>query len=264
MSLIVFASVKASPGVSTLTHEVVRRFPRRAVGVECDVSGGSWALAHGYGHDPGLLSWASERGPVQWDAIAPHAYECGRSMVVCAPSDGAQVRGALQVIEGRLRGWPDEIDGIVDVGRLTPTLYPVARDAAVVLLVSRMSAADFGVVQVEALRLRSEGIYPLLVPVGVEHSPLEFAQKCGLELAFNDEVPDDANEARNAGHPRGLFGSGKLYANVAIRLATSLASRTAHRSVTVDASTVDLELSEMLGRDLLGRDLLGGDMGASS
>jgi hypothetical protein len=243
MSLVVVTQVKGSAGGTTLTHALTEFYPRPAIGVECDLSGGSWALRHGYSHDPGLLSWAAERGPVQWDSLARHAYQCGRSsMVICAPSDGAQIRSAFPVLEGRFRGWPDEIDGIVDVGRLTPTMYPVARDAAVVLLVSRMSAADFGVVQVEALRLRAEGIRPLLVPVGDEHSPVEFAEKCGLELATRDEIPDDADAARNIGRRRG-----KLYVSVVSRLATSIASRTAHRPVTVDASTVDLELSELLG-----------------
>lgn len=248
MSLTVLCSVKGSPGVSTLTHEVVRNFPRPAVGVEFDVSGGVWALRHGYGHDPGLLSWASERGSVQWDGIVPHAYACGNSMVVCSPSDGVQVRGALQALEGRFRGWPDEIDGIVDVGRLTPALFSVVRDASLVLLVSRMSAADFGVVQVEALRLRAEGIRPLLVPVGAEHSPSEFAAKCGLDLAFTDEIPDSVDEARNCTQSRLLRG-GKLYASVAKRLAVTVAAMTAHRPVTMDASTVDFELSTLLGQE---------------
>jgi hypothetical protein len=170
VSLIAVMSAKGSPGVSTLVMELLRRWPREVVGIELDPSGGSWALRHeGMSWDPGVVSLASTPGAMHIDFAAEHGSPVGRhGVAICASPVGEQMRASLDVLEPRLIAWPDQLDGIIDVGRYDPALLRVLSRCLVTLVVSRTRPEDVGQLQRLADILHREDVTARLVLIGSE------------------------------------------------------------------------------------------------
>jgi hypothetical protein len=185
MSLIGVVSAKGSPGVSTVAMELLRRWPREVVGVELDPSGGSWALRHdGLTWDPGIVSLASSPGTMSYEFAGEHGHRVGKSGVaICAAPFGEQVRASLDLLEPRLGQWPDEIDGIVDVGRFDPIVVRVLSVCMVTIVVSRTRPEDLGQLTRLSETLRGHGVDARLLLIGSEppfYSPTEIAQTVRL------------------------------------------------------------------------------------
>jgi hypothetical protein len=201
MSLVGVVSAKGSPGVSTVAMELLRRWPREVVGIELDPSGGSWALRYeGLSWDPGVVSLAASPGRLSVEFVAEHGSAVGRhGVVVCASPFGEQVRATLDLLIPRLAGWPDELDGIVDVGRYDPVTLPVLAACMVTVVVSRTRPEDIGQLQRLGEVLRSKGIDGRLLLIGSEppfYSPVEIAQTVGLSR-IDVDVPFAAAGKRN-------------------------------------------------------------------
>ena len=123
VSVVVLVSAKGAPGVSLAGWGLLHCWPRNVVGVEADVSGGSWALTHGLTCDPGLTDLAAEQGVITEEALARCSVEVGvGKRMVCAPREPIHVRRSLTWLDDRLAAWPEHIDVIVDAGRVDPTV----------------------------------------------------------------------------------------------------------------------------------------------
>lgn len=185
MSLMGFVSAKGSPGVSTVAMEVTRRWPREIVGVELDPSGGSWALRHdGLTWDPGVVSLASSPGAMSFEFAGEHGQRVGRhGIAICAAPFGEQVRASLDLLEPRFGQWPDELDGVIDVGRFDPMVLRVLSVCMVTVVVSRTRPEDIGQLQRLSETLRGNAIDARLLLIGSEppfYSPAEIADTVRL------------------------------------------------------------------------------------
>jgi hypothetical protein len=183
MSMIVVASAKGAPGVSTLAWELVARWPRGVVGIEADISGGSWSLRYGLSHEPGLVSLTAERSPISWDFVVEHSHTLGaQGRVVCAPP-GHEVAPVLTLLEPRLRAWPQSLDVVVDVGRINNAVKGLCRQAELVVMVARNEISEIGSLQRICSDLVTSGCRVKLVVVGEQpHDPEEIAHTCGVAL----------------------------------------------------------------------------------
>ncbi len=142
MTMVAFASVKASPGVTTAALAVAAGWPQpvRAVVAECDPAGGDVAAWFDLPATPGLVSLAAaaRRDPAA-GRLADHCQRLpGGVEVLAGPPGAAQAIAALQVLAGQRAGAlttpTDRAPAVVvaDCGRLTPgspagTLLGVAR-----------------------------------------------------------------------------------------------------------------------------------------
>jgi hypothetical protein len=202
VSLIGIVSAKGSPGVSTVAMELLRRWPREAVGLELDPSGGSWALRHdGLTWDPGIVSLASSREAWTYEFALEHGFRVGKhGVAICAAPFGAQVQASLDLLVPRLAKWPDELDGIVDVGRFDPLMLRVLSVCMVTVVVSRTRPEDTGQLSRLSETLRGEGIDARLLLVGSEppfYSPTEIAVTVKMPR-IDVEVPFASPKSKRA------------------------------------------------------------------
>jgi hypothetical protein len=147
--LVALASVKGSPGVTTFTLALATHWPtrdRRLV-VECDPSGGDFAMRYGLASSPGLVSLAAiaRRFPdpqAVWDHAQPVAGGLG---IVVAPPGGVQAGAAVHALsttaQGALLVQAARAPGVVvlvDCGRMDAgsPADAFARQADVVVLIS--------------------------------------------------------------------------------------------------------------------------------
>ncbi len=249
MSVIVGVSAKGAPGVSLGVWGLMHCWPRPAVGLEADVSGGSWAVRHGLTCDPGLSDLAATTGPVTDEAISRASLDLNvdggvARRVVCAPPEGVQVRRALEWLSDRFEAWPDEIDLLADVGRLDIAHgHPLlARADAVVVWTATTPvalSATASILSALGLRIRA-GVPVRIVTVGsTPYGPMDaveaLAELAGprLDVGLGAAVPADARLAGvlEAGGRR----AGKVCVSWFGRLAADLAAATAHRSTAPGA-----------------------------
>jgi hypothetical protein len=166
MSTVAFVSMKGAPGVSTVAYECVSRWPRPVVGMELDVSGGSWALRHELEHATGLVSLAATRAELDWELISEHGHRTGNhGLLVCAPP-GRDSATALSVLEPRLRTFPQTLDLILDMGRMHDSLLNLCRTAEQVVVVARPNLEDIAVLKRECDTLAHMGCTMKLVLIG--------------------------------------------------------------------------------------------------
>lgn len=206
MALVVVASSKGAPGVTTTALGLATVWPdqERVVLVEADPSGGSLAARWRLGYEPGLLSLAGAgRRGVDGALLRRHAQSLGTLSVLCGPASGDQARAAVAAIAPHLVAVANDVDLIVDVGRIG-TWSPAAelvRAAAATLVVTR--AELDGVQHVPALvqLVADLGGSAQLVTIGDEpYVPAEIADFAACELL--GVLADDARGAAMlAGRP---------------------------------------------------------------
>lgn len=241
--MVVFGSVKASPGVTTTAVGVAAAWPdpRWTPVIECDPSGGDLAADFGGCPDPGLvgLATALRRDPAGVDVLSGHTQRLGLSFgravdAVFAPAAAAVTRAAIEVItaEPRLpaiRGAGGTV-AMVDCGRLDERspAAPLLAAADAVVVVTRPRLAELAHLSAEAPRLRhlARGAV-LVVMVGSGFPPGEVADAVGLPVAAVVPVDLQAGAALRGGARmprRSSLPGGLTQAGAAIAAAVSHAT----------------------------------------
>ncbi len=246
MTVLALASVKASPGVTTLAVALALTWPAgegRCVRlVEADPDGGVLAARLGLRADPNLatLASASRRG-LSAELLIEHGQALTRGVHLLAGSVSPE---RMHASLASLRGLHDALgrdastDSIVDTGRLSPRspVIDLARQAGMTLLVAR-PARD----EVEAVGHRAQGLREVGCAVGLvcvttrsAYPVSEFADAAGIELVGvigDDRRAADALRGDAALSDRGLARS-SLYrhaADLGIALAERLRPRAGGR-----------------------------------
>lgn len=203
--LIALASVKGSPGVTSLAVALAARWPTEgAVVVEADPAGGDLAFRFGHHRDPGLSAFAADtRGGEPGRGLSAYAQRLAVGVdVVFAPAEpeaGQVVRLLAANGLGLLRAAAINRPVLVDVGRLewgSPAL-PLACAADLLLVVTRAWPDAFDAVQVRRDRLLGlpgmRAAVRLVLAGDVPCPPREIAAVIGLPVA--GEVPEDPRGA---------------------------------------------------------------------
>lgn len=127
MSIVCVASAHGAPGATTTAIALAGVWPsdRTPLLVEADPFGGVIAARFGLADSPGLVSLAatSRRQAAHTEMVWRHAQQLpGGVAVLVGPSSADQARAVIGDIAGPLMSWArscDEVDAIVDCGRLT-------------------------------------------------------------------------------------------------------------------------------------------------
>ena len=129
MNIVSLASAKGSPGVTTTALALASWWPRPSVVVEVDPAGGDFAARLGLAEEPGLVGLAAQLrrnvGGSQraegW--LEPHLQQSsGGISLVTAPASSDQASAAVELLSALATlPHPEEVDLIVDMGRLTGT-----------------------------------------------------------------------------------------------------------------------------------------------
>lgn len=201
MALVCLGSVGAAPGVTTLSVLIAASWPRPAVLVEADPSGGVLAVRYRLGRSPGLAGLAAMvRQGAPPEAIWAYTQMLpGDLPVVVAPESGPVTTNILDDASHELARWcrhHQGVDIIVDCGRLAmrDVTWPLWAAADEMLLVTRPRADELYPVahRFKALEnhVRSLG----LVLVGDRpYRPEEIASQ--LEVPIRGTVADDPRAA---------------------------------------------------------------------
>lgn len=199
MSLLVFGSVRASPGVTTTALAVAGCLRRRLV-VEADCDGAVLALRYGLSAEPGLTTLAAAEGHPDAGEVLAHAQALpGEVPVLVGPDSPDQAVALWRSAGDRLAGVFAALDRdvVVDAGRLSPTspalsLLPAA---SAVLVVTRPRAEELVPVarRLPALRRLNPSVVPVLVG-DRPYSATTVASEMGCEVA--GVVADDPKAAR--------------------------------------------------------------------
>jgi hypothetical protein len=243
MTVVVVVSAKGSPGVSLTTWGITHCWPRGAIGVEVDPSGGSWALTHGLTTDPGLMDLAAEQGLITEGVLERCSTAIGASKrLICAPRESLLVRRALEWMEDRLLAWPEPFDVIADVGRLDPSSnHPLVSRADAIVVCTHTSAAGLGATAALLASLDRHikvGAIVRIVTIGSDpYGPAEAMDALKeladprLSLGFGAQLPNDPRLA--ALLVQGGRKASKICSAWYGALSVELATATAHRSVIV-------------------------------
>lgn len=202
--LVAVASVKGSPGVTTLCVALAACWPdpAGAIVVEADPAGGDVAMRFGLAQSPGLLSLAAAaRGGVAEgraeDAhlLWRHAQALpGQIPVVASPPDTARARGALAVLAA-----PDAAGGlgpgpllaaaahpgavvVADCGRVDPgsPVMPLLRSADVMVLLTGAHADELAHLARRIPEVGAWSRHPVLLLAGAGHSIASVARELGV------------------------------------------------------------------------------------
>lgn len=239
--LVVTASVKGSPGVTTFSVALAASWPAaRRVVVEVDGSGGDLAARFGLRPSPGLVSLAAEVRSVSrpdGEAVWRHAHSIGNGLfVVPAPPAAPEATGALAAMTPssglavlRRAAADPEVLVVLDCGRLDPgspaAWLAEAPDALVVLAGAR--ADDLSHLP-SRLRTLGRGCRQRrLMLVGDGYPTAEVERELGARIA--GRVPHDR---RAAAALRGLGGAGRGRSPLA-----RAAARCAHGLITAHVRT---------------------------
>jgi hypothetical protein len=250
MTVIVGVAAKGSPGVSLAMWGLVHCWPRPVIGMEVDVSGGSWALRHGLTCEPGLASLAATQGPLTFDTAADHTIGVGEQRgVVCAPRETTIVAAAMGWLNDRLMAWPNDGDLLIDAGRFTTSAssdHAGVRRADTVLLFARPRPEDLGATAhtiAEVGKLIRPSTPIKLVLIGTEPYSLDAILDAlrvltnhRIEISIGAVIADDPNGAEDirVGSKR----AAKIIARWFGPLATELAATSAHRTVSGTSSVL--------------------------
>ena len=204
MSLLVLASAKGSPGVTTLGLGLAWAWPghRQVVLAELDAAGGDIAARFALGAEPGVasLAAASRRG-VDTPAVLEHCQHLsGRLPVLVGPPGADQARRAVAMIVPALvkaMVGRDSFDVIADCGRLgaEASAVELAREASLVLLLSRPDVASLSHVAslAAALGPPDEGAVGLVLVGDGPYPRAEVSHAIGVEVvAVLPHDPDGA------------------------------------------------------------------------
>ena len=233
MTLITFASIKGSPGATTLACLVGASWPvgRRAVVAECDPSGGDLAARFSLSTKTGWLSLAASarRGGAE-ASIESHLQKLPGGLEVLVGSHGGDVAGAGKVAgqeAGRaLQEFAKgaEADVIVDLGRLrldSADAQEWLAHSSAVCIVLRSDAAS--VLHVEgcsnALREMTGDAVSLVVVGRGPYSTSEIERFTGMPVMI--DIPEDSAAAAVLTAGRGS--ERRLARSVLVRSARRLA-----------------------------------------
>jgi hypothetical protein len=229
-----FAFGSAKDGaVTTTLLAVAAAWPaeREVVVLELDPAGGDIAVRYGLATEPGLVSLAAAaRREPSPETLREHVQRLpGGLPVIVAPTSAEQAQAALRVLAERFEHvlrTDSGIDVLADCGRLGPVspAEPVARGAAVTLLVARPTASEVAHLRgrVDALRSAHCQVGLLLIG-GRPYGPDEVSAVLGVPVL--GVLADDPNGARllggRASGPRALRRSPLMTsaADVAARVA---------------------------------------------
>ncbi|MBI2709106.1 MAG: hypothetical protein HYX34_05355 [Actinobacteria bacterium] len=197
--LVVVCSVTGAPGVSSTALLLGAVWPRPAVVVEADPSGGVFAARLGLSADePNLASLAAAaRHGLDAATLWAHAQRVGASTaLVCAPLAGPRVAGALALAAGPLAelAVSAEVDVVIDAGRWYPgsPAAPLIDAGTVSVVVCRPRPDE--VFAVQAAVVAGLGLSGLVVVGDRPHRPAEVAEAAGVPLAGS--LFDDSRAAR--------------------------------------------------------------------
>jgi hypothetical protein len=237
VTLITFASIKGSPGVTTLACLVGASWPvgRRAVVAECDPSSGDLAARFSLSTKTGWSSLAASarRGDAE-ASIESHLQKLPGGLEVLVGPHGGDVAGAGRVAgqeAGRaLREFAKgaETDVIVDVGRLqldSTDAQEWLAHSSTVCIVLRSDAASILHVQgrSNALREATGDAASLVVVGGGPYSTSEIERFTGMPVMI--DIPEDSAAAAvlTAGHGSERRLARSVLVKSARRLALTLA-----------------------------------------
>lgn len=203
MSVIVLASVKASPGVTTSLLALAATWPARRplLIVEADPDGGVLAARAGLPPEPGLTSLAtSGRRALADGELDRHVQPLpGGIPVIVGPADGDHAARALDIVAGRLGAGLAALgdrDVLIDCGRLRPNspATPLAAGADALVLVARPRLDELQHLRPALPRLAAYGPQPVLLLVG--HRPYPAAEIArALDVPVLASMPHDAETA---------------------------------------------------------------------
>lgn len=188
MTLVVFGSVRSSPGTTTTALAVASCLRDRVV-VEGDPDGGVIAARFGLEREPNLASLTTAaRSGLTSQALLEHTQLLpgGLPVVVGLPSADRTVtlwRSAGSRLAAALASPPDLV--VVDAGRLSPTspLLPMLQAAALTVLVARPTAEELFPLAHRLDALRALGGHLSLVLVGDQpYGPAEVSRQLGVEV----------------------------------------------------------------------------------
>lgn len=203
MTLLVFASAKSSPGVTTACLALAAVWPpdREVRIIEADPDGGTLAARLGLAADPGLSTLAvASRRSLSDEELARHLQPIpgGNVPVLVAPPTAEQVARSLDMLGDRLlshlRGLAT--DALIDVGRLRPggPAWPLAQSADAVLLVARPRVEELQQLPARLRSLRATpGRVGLLLVGDRPYPPAEVAAALDVEVV--GELVDDQRGA---------------------------------------------------------------------
>lgn len=187
MSLVVFASARSAPGVTTLSVAVAAWFDRGVL-VEADPDGGVLAVRHRLGRDPGLVTLAAGH-LTPTESLLDHAQRLpGGLPVVVAPESAERSTHLWRTAGGalvRTLAAEGNLDVVVDAGRLSPSSPALALvpHAALTVVVARpnaeqlLAAAD----RVRALSAMTDRVTIALVGDG-PYTSRDVADELGCEV----------------------------------------------------------------------------------
>lgn len=205
MGLVTFASVKASPGVTTTATLVAALWPERRVLIEADESGGVLAADLGLAETPSLLELAGAARSLDEPSVGRHCQAAfGDTSVLVSPGEPHRVAASLRELAAPLAEQfaTFEVSGIVDAGRATPgsSSWPLAAASSLVVLVARCRLAEFLPLSGRCAELRAAGARLALVLIADgPYEPVEFADAAGVELLATLPLdPEAAGLARGA------------------------------------------------------------------
>lgn len=244
MSLVCVAGAKGAPGVTLTALGVAAAWPttddQRKVLVEADPAGGSLALRHELGRQPGLitLTAAGRHDTLTRNDLWDHAQQLpGGLPVIVAPERADRARQLLDPagpgLAAWLRGLPD-VAAIADCGRLTPdpASAGICANADLVLIVARPTSELLHPAAAIARDLTEAGRRVAWVIVGDRsHAAAEIERVTGIPVARL--LPDDpaGAAALAAGNVGRRFGRSALAHGIAT-LATDLAAAVTPTKVT--------------------------------
>jgi hypothetical protein len=201
MTVVVLASVKGSPGVTTTALALASWWPRPVLVMEADPAGGDLAARLGLPEEPGLVGLAASlrrdlRGGTSDEDLmegylqaAPVRTESERVELVTAPAGFRQATAAVGLLPGLASlPTPGRADLLLDLGRLARTSHPegpstsqsLIEAADLVVWVSRPQLADLAHLAAATEHRLDSGPEPLVVLTGGGPYP---ADEVGAALA---------------------------------------------------------------------------------
>ncbi len=206
MSLFCFASAKGAHGVTTTALATAAALEpadgQRKLLLEADASGGSLAISHQLGRQPGLISLtAAARHGLTRDDLWSHAQELpGGLPAIVAPERGDRSHAVLDDGTATLGPWlaqRSDVITIADCGRVaaSQTEAALVAHATRAFLVTQPTAEQIQPATAIAERLQSVGVDVGWLLIGTRpHDAAEVQRATGIEVAA--VLPDDARTAR--------------------------------------------------------------------
>jgi hypothetical protein len=147
VSVVALASVKGSPGVTTVALALASWWPRPVVVLEADPAGGDLAVRLGLPEDPGLVGLAAAlRRHSQADVLEHYTQESALGIPVVPAPAGARQSAASVSLLAALPGSPlaFEVDVLLDLGRLdhSSPARPLAQGTDALIWVCRPQLGD--------------------------------------------------------------------------------------------------------------------------